>query len=106
MSPMRQITCWEGVMVGKADVVEGDVVGILGRKVGMTQVYDELGRVVPVTVVEAGPCDVLQVRTASRDGYEAVQLGYLDKPRRLAGQEFSGCQCPLDITVPIGGSHD
>ncbi|MEC8305999.1 MAG: 50S ribosomal protein L3, partial [Planctomycetota bacterium] len=53
--------------------------GILGRKVGKTQVYTEDGTVVPVTVVQAGPCNVLQVRTLDRDGYEAVQLGYLDK---------------------------
>lgn len=58
--------------------------GILGRKVGMTQIYDEAGNAIPVTVVQAGPCRVLQVRTLERDGYEAVQLGYLDKPRRLA----------------------
>ena len=58
--------------------------GILGRKVGMTQIYDEAGNAVPVTVVQAGPCKVLQVRTAAKDGYEAVQLGFLDKPRRLA----------------------
>lgn len=50
--------------------------GILGRKIGMTQVFAEDGRVVPVTVVEAGPCTVTQVRTRERDGYEAVQLGY------------------------------
>jgi len=53
--------------------------GILGRKVGMTQVYDEAGNAIPVTVVEAGPCRVLQVRTKERDGYEAVQLGFADK---------------------------
>ena len=51
-------------------------IGILGRKVGMTQIFDEAGQVVPVTVIEAGPCDVLQVRTEERDGYEAVQLGF------------------------------
>ncbi len=55
--------------------------GILGRKVGMTQVYDDSGRVVPVTVLQAGPCHVLQLRTQERDGYEAIQLGYLDKKR-------------------------
>ena len=55
--------------------------GILGRKVGMTQIYTEDGTVVPVTVVQAGPCNVLQLRTVDRDGYEAVQLGYLDKKR-------------------------
>ena len=72
------------------------VVGILGRKVGMTQVYDESGKVVPVTVVEAGPCDVLQMRTPDRDGYEAVQLGYLDKPRRLAIRSQRGQVAKLD----------
>ncbi len=58
--------------------------GILGRKVGMTQIYDEQGKAIPVTVIEAGPCRVTQLRSQDRDGYEAVQLGYLDKPRRLA----------------------
>ncbi len=58
--------------------------GLLGLKVGMTQIYDETGNVIPVTVIQAGPCHVLQVRTSDRDGYEAVQLGFLDKPRRLA----------------------
>ncbi|MFC1759431.1 50S ribosomal protein L3 [Planctomycetota bacterium] len=64
--------------------------GILGRKVGMTQVYDESGKVVPVTVIEAGPCSVLQLRTVERDGYEAVQLGFLDRPRRLATRSERG----------------
>jgi large subunit ribosomal protein L3 len=57
------------------------VKGILGVKVGMTQVYDESGRAIPVTVVQAGPCHVLQLRTIERDGYEAVQLGFLNKKR-------------------------
>jgi large subunit ribosomal protein L3 len=64
--------------------------GILGRKVGMTQVYDEGGKVIPVTVIEAGPCHVLQVRTADRDGYEAIQIGFLDKPRRLSSRSDRG----------------
>lgn len=64
--------------------------GILGRKVGMTQIYDEAGNAIPVTVVQAGPCRVLQVRTLERDGYEAVQLGFLDKPRRLARRSERG----------------
>ena len=72
------------------------VVGILGRKVGMTQVFDESGQSVPVTVLQAGPCDVLQVRTTDRDGYEAVQLGYLDKPRRLATRAQRGQVAKLD----------
>ncbi|MBI3941413.1 MAG: 50S ribosomal protein L3 [Chloroflexi bacterium] len=50
--------------------------GIIGKKVGMTQIFDESGQVVSVTVIEAGPCYVTQVRTPERDGYSAVQLGY------------------------------
>jgi large subunit ribosomal protein L3 len=57
------------------------VKGLLGRKVGMTQVYDDAGRAIPVTVLQAGPCHVLQLRTPERDGYEAVQLGFADKKR-------------------------
>lgn len=49
---------------------------ILGRKIGMTQIYDESGAVVPVTVLEAGPCPVVQRKTKDNDGYEAVQLGF------------------------------
>ena len=64
--------------------------GILGRKVGMTQIYDEAGNCIPVTVVQARPSHVLQVRTKERDGYEAVQLGFLDKPRRLASRSERG----------------
>lgn len=71
-------------------------VGILGRKIGMTQIYDESGKVVPVTVVQAGPCDVLQIRTAEKDGYEAVQIGFLDKPRRLASRSERGHVAKLD----------
>lgn len=52
--------------------------GILGRKIGMTQVFDDDGRVVPVTVLKAGPCVVVQRKSASRDGYEAIQVGLVD----------------------------
>lgn len=69
--------------------------GLLGRKVGMTQVYDEAGNVIPVTVIQAGPCHVLQLRTQQRDGYEAVQLGFLDKPRRLANRSQRGQVAPI-----------
>lgn len=56
---------------------------LLGKKVGMTRVYDEKGRLIPVTVIEAGPCAVTQVKTTESDGYNAVQLGYDDvKPSR------------------------
>jgi large subunit ribosomal protein L3 len=64
--------------------------GILGRKVGTTQIFQEDGTAVPVTVIEVGPCHVLQVRTVERDGYEAVQLGFLDKPRRLSSRSERG----------------
>jgi len=64
--------------------------GILGRKVGMTQIFEQDGRAVPVTVIEAGPCHVLQVKTVDRDGYEAIQMGFLDKPRRLASRSVRG----------------
>lgn len=59
-------------------------VGLLGRKVGMTQIFQEDGTSVPVTVLECGPCTVLQVRTLERDGYHAVQLGFGDKKRKSA----------------------
>jgi len=71
-------------------------IGLLGRKVGMTQIFDESGNVVPVTVVQAGPCHVLQVRTQERDGYEAVQLGFGDMPRRLASRSVRGHVAKLD----------
>lgn len=50
--------------------------GLLGRKIGMTQVFDQTGQVIPVTIIEVGPCVVTQIRTKERDGYEAVQIGY------------------------------
>lgn len=58
-----------------------EVKGILGRKIGMTQVFDEAGHAVPVTVVEAGPCRVAQVKTPEKDGYAAVQLAFGAKKR-------------------------
>ena len=59
-------------------------VGLLGRKLGMTQIFDEEGRAVPVTVIQAGPCVVVQTRTEERDGYRAVQLGFGEiKPRKV-----------------------
>lgn len=59
-------------------------VGILGRKIGMTQIYNDKGLAVPVTVIECGPCTVLQVKDKDKDGYAAVQLGFFDKPRKNA----------------------
>lgn len=62
------------------------VQGIIGRKLGMTQVFKESGAVTPVTAIEAGPCTVIQVKTASNDGYEAVQLGF-GKAKKLNSPE-------------------
>jgi large subunit ribosomal protein L3 len=67
--------------------------GLLGEKLGMTQVFDENGRVVPVTVVKAGPCVVTQVRTPERDGYSAVQLGF-------------GQIDPRKVTKPVTGHFE
>jgi large subunit ribosomal protein L3 len=63
--------------------------GILGRKVGMTQLFDETGEVVPVTVIEAGPCFVTQIKTEEQDGYRAIQLGFEEtRAKRLTkGQQ-------------------
>jgi large subunit ribosomal protein L3 len=67
--------------------------GIIGKKVGMTQVFDEKGNVIPVTVIEAGPCYVTQVRSADRDGYTAIQLGFgAGKPERLTKGQLGHLQ--------------
>ncbi len=64
--------------------------GILGKKIGMTSVYDDNGVAVPCTVIEAGPCYVTQVRTKDKDGYDSVQLGYDEKPERLLNKPLKG----------------
>jgi len=63
--------------------------GLIGKKVGMTQIFDEAGAAIPVTLIEAGPCYVTQVRTPVEDGYAAVQLGFGEtKPKRLTGGQL------------------
>ena len=63
--------------------------GLIGKKIGMTQIFDETGAAVPVTLIEAGPCFVTQVRTVEANGYTAVQLGFDEvKPKRLTGGEL------------------
>ncbi|MBF4552866.1 50S ribosomal protein L3 [Corynebacterium suicordis] len=69
---------------------ENEIKGILGKKLGMTQIFDEDNRVVPVTVVEAGPCVVTQVRTKEIDGYEAVQIAYGEIDPRKVNQPEAG----------------
>ena len=65
-------------------------VGILGTKLGMTQVFDEAGRAIPVTVIQAGPCTVTQVKTKQTDGYTAVQLGYKEVKEKSLNQPELG----------------
>ena len=63
--------------------------GLIGKKIGMTQIFDEVGAAIPVTLIETGPCYVTQVRRADLDGYAAVQLGFVEvKPKRLAAGEI------------------
>lgn len=64
--------------------------GIIGKKIGMTQVFDDKGNVVPVTVIQAGPCPVVQKKTIENDGYNAVQLGYADQREKLVTKPLKG----------------
>ncbi len=64
--------------------------GILGRKVGMTRVYNEHGRSIPVTVIEAGPCTILQKKTIAKEGYNAIQVGFLEKKESRINKPLSG----------------
>jgi large subunit ribosomal protein L3 len=65
------------------------VKGLIGKKIGMTQIFDETGLAIPVTVIEAGPCYVTQVRLPEKDGYSAVQMGFSEvKPKRLTGGQL------------------
>ena len=66
------------------------VTGIIGKKVGMTQLFDEGGRIRPATVIKAGPCVVVQAKASTRDGYEAVQLGLVEEG-------------PVRVTKPLAG---
>ena len=64
--------------------------GILGKKIGMTRIYSELGQATPVTVVEAGPCRVLQVKSPVKDGYSAIQVGFAEKKASRVNQPLTG----------------
>lgn len=64
--------------------------GILGRKVGMTRVYNEHGRSIPVTVIEAGPCTILQKKTVGKEGYNAIQVGFLEKKQSRLNKPEAG----------------
>ena len=71
---------------------------ILGKKIGMTQIFDENGRAIPVTVVEAGPCTVVQVKTKDADGYEAVQLGFGEVKEKKLIRPIKGHFTKANIT--------
>ena len=71
--------------------------GIVGKKLGMTQLFDEKGNVVPVTVIEAGPCMVCQKKTAETDGYEAVQIGYGDMKANKVNKPMKGHFAKNDV---------
>src|SRR5688572_13196685 len=72
--------------------------GLLGRKIGMTQIFDEEGRVVPVTVVEAGPCPVIQVKSQEKDGYNALQLGFAEKRTKRTNKPQAGAFTKAGVT--------
>ena len=84
---------------------------IIGKKIGMTQIFSETGNLIPVTVLEAGPCAVVQVKTVENDGYEAIQLGFGDvklkiqngtgKGKRVRSDKFK--DQPVNITMPLLG---
>ncbi len=63
---------------------------IIGKKVGMTQIFDAEGKVIPVTVIEAGPCTVVQKKTQEKDGYESIQLGFTDVPQKKLNKPENG----------------
>ncbi|MDE7295469.1 MAG: 50S ribosomal protein L3 [Oscillospiraceae bacterium] len=72
---------------------------IIGRKIGMTQIFDEAGKVIPVTVVEAGPCVVVQKKTVENDGYSAVQCGFGDIREKLVNKPVKGHFAKADVAL-------
>ena len=64
--------------------------GLIGKKIGMTRVFDENGQIIPVTVLQAGPCTVTQIKTNEKDGYEAVQVGYGDRKDKHTNMPMNG----------------
>ena len=76
------------------------VTGLIGKKVGMTQVFDESGKAFPVTVIEAGPCPIVQIKTKNRDGYQAVQLGFGNRKESKVNRPERGHIQKADIKPP------
>ncbi len=75
------------------------VKGIIGKKIGMTQLFDENGKVIPVTVIEAGPCTVVQKKTLESDGYEAVQVGYGEISQKHVNKAAAGHFAKADVAA-------
>ena len=73
--------------------------GLIGKKIGMTQIFDESGKVIPVTVIEAGPCVVAQVKTQDTDGYTAIQLGYGDIKEKKLNKPMKGHFTKVNVTL-------
>ena len=74
------------------------MVGLIGKKLGMTQVYNDKEELVPVTVVAAGPCPVVEVRTTERNGYAAVQLGFEEVDPRKVNKPQAGCFAKANVS--------
>ena len=72
-------------------------VGLLGNKIGMTQIFDESGNIIPVTILKVGPCIVTQIKTKSKDGYDSIQIGYGNIPNKLVNQPKLGHFQKLNI---------
>jgi large subunit ribosomal protein L3 len=89
------------------------IIGIIGRKLGMTQIFDVLGKLVPVTVIEAGPCHVTQIKSTKHDGYEGVQIAFQAIPERKVTRPVKGHLAKAGVSpmrfireIPANGVDD
>ena len=78
---------------------------ILGKKLGMSQVYDDENNLVPVTIIEAGPCPVLQVKTEDKDGYSAIQIGRIHRGNRPINQTVVRKVMPRKLALTLSRLH-
>ena len=76
-------------------------IGILGKKLGMSQLFDDKGNAVPVTLIEAGPCRVTQLKTTALDGYTAIQIGYGASKDKHLSKKTSGSPSPLAEVIKV-----
>ena len=79
---------------------------IIGKKIGMTQIFDENGNVIPVTVIEAGPCVVAQKKTVEKDGYNALQLGFAEVKEKHLTKAEKGQQFAIKLENPVQNGFD